>query len=831
MRRKLWVFAGLIVALHLVQELFLGVTPLGAFIANSLQILAAVLAAAMCFAAGRRGTGFTRLFWPLIACGFLVWAVGNSGWVYYESFLRIEPPRDSIVHFLVDTRSLFLVMALLLDQNEESAHFDVTPVLDFLQLTIIYALIYLGWYYVPSLSATHQISLWRSAEIEIGEDLAVIALAFAQVARARTRPIRRLYLVFAGYVALLTVGPALTDYMELRLGREIPTGSWLDVLWTIPYLVAAFWGARWNPDPGFYPPAAQEKSVTSMLFDNTLFALAPLVVLLQAAELGPNWRRLSFSFLGVSILCFVGRLSWSQFREFRSTMAANKANSERQEAESKFRTAFEANPESITISTLEDGIYVEVNNRFVALVEYNRSELIGKSALELGVWVDKQDRVSFADRLRRGEGISEWEVRFRTKSGKERQLMVSAHPVQVQGQNCILSILRDVTEQRLLERRFQQAQKMEAVGRLAGGVAHDFNNLLMITSANVELLLKANQNSERVQHYAGQIQTATERGAVLTRRLLAFSRQQVLQPTVLNLNTVITDLWKMLPRLLGEDIETILLLHPALGDVRADRGQLEQVLMNLAVNARDAMPHGGKLTVETSNIDIIASSPSTEKMEIPSGPCVLLSVSDTGVGMSPAVLAQIFVPFFTTKELGKGTGLGLATVYGIVKQSGGAVLAESELGKGSKFKVYFPRAHSKVPEVARQLTNLIPNGSGTILLVEDEGPLRKAISEYLQTHGYRVFEAGTAESALEICRTHTGSIDLLVTDIVMPGTGGHEVAKNAQKIRPGLATIFMSGYADRTLGSDSLGAKSAFLQKPVNLDVLARKIYAMLHAQ
>jgi len=408
--------------------------------------------------------------------------------------------------------------------------------------------------------------------------------------------------------------------------------------------------------------------------------------------------------------------------------------------------------------------------------------------------------------------------------------VLSAHLVQVQGQLCILAILRDVTEQRLLEQRFNHAQRMEAVGRLAGGVAHDFNNLLMITSANAELLARSKHDPESAERHARQILTATDRGAALTRQLLAFSRQQILSPSVLNLNTVITDLWKMLPRLLGEDVETILALDPDLGDVNADRAQLEQVLMNLAVNARDAMPQGGWLTIRTANVEIDDKVTTIHGTEAASGHCVLLSVSDTGSGISPAVQAHIFDPFFTTKELGKGTGLGLSTVYGIVRQSGGSISVCSEIGKGSTFTIYLPRVQEKVQKVeAAAQADPVPSGSGTILLVEDEIDLRDLMSKYLRAKGYQVVEAGTGEAALEICKSCTGPIDLLITDIVMPGSSGPAVAKRVVEKWPALRTIFMSGYTDRTLGPNLVGQNAAFFQKPFNLDSLARKVHALLN--
>jgi PAS domain S-box-containing protein len=828
MTRKLLILTVAIVELHAIQEVFLGTSPLGSFLANTLQIFSACLAAFLCLRASRRGTGYTRPFWLLICCSFLVWAIADMGWVYYESFLHMEPPTDSVFPFLVESRSFFLAMALLLDQKEESASFDLASFFDFIQLLIIFALIYLGWYYIPVLHENHQTGLLRSAEMEIGEDLAVLCLAFLQAKRARTKPMRALYLGFAFYLTVLTLGAAITDYALIL--KEVPTGTWLDLLSTIPYLVGAVWAAGWRPAADFYPTLRSEKSFANLLLNNTIFALAPLIVLVQAAQLGPGWRRLSLSLLGISILCFAVRLAVSQFREIRSTVSAHKADQDRLEAESKFRIAFHANPESITITTLEEDTYLEVNNAFVATMGYERSELIGKSPVEMNLWMDNRDRAPLVDKFQRGEPVSEFEVRFRTKAGTERQLLLSAEPVQVQGQSCILSIMRDVTEQRLLEQQFYQAQKMEAIGRLAGGVAHDFNNILMITSASAQLLEESRDDPSRMERYAHQIQMAADRGASLTKQLLAFSRQQLLNPSVLDLNAVVTELWKMLPRLLGEDVETVLSLDSALGKVSADRGQLEQVIMNLAVNARDAMPPGGRLTVKTGNAVIDKNRALVHGVNVPPGRYVVLTVSDTGIGMSAEVRAQVFDPFFTTKELGKGTGLGLATVYGMVKQSGGYILIRSELGKGSTFEVYLPRVEAKMPLIeATPLADPAPSGTGTILLVEDEVALREVASEYLRLKGYDVVEAGDGKTALELCKLHNGPIDLLITDVVMPGSSGPSVAKVVSETRPGLCTIFISGYADRILSPELLGPNVAFFQKPFSLDALALKIHFLLN--
>jgi PAS domain S-box-containing protein len=827
-RRALLILSASIVALHLLQETFLGGSPAGSFVANTLQSISAVLAALMCLGARRRGSGFARTFWLLIACSFVAWGVANLGWIYYESFRHMEPPVDSVFPFLVTTRDLFLAMALLLDQKEESLLPDLTSFLDFVQLAIIFTLIYLGWYYLPSLLESQRMALLRSAQVEIGEDIVVIALALLQTARASTPSIRRLYLGFLTYFVLLTIGSVVTDYRQMV--SFVSSGSWLDLWWTIPYLMAAYWASCWLPGAGFFPASRPEKRFANTLLDKTMFAIAPLIVLWQAVELGPRWRQLSFSLLAISILCFAVRLALSEFREARSAAIAHKSDLDRLEAESKFRTAFQANPQGLTITTWENGTYMEVNDSFLTTVEYERAELLGKSALDLKLWVDKQERVAMVEKLRRDGRVMELEVRFRTKSGKERQLLLSAHPFQLHGQSCILCILNDVTERRILERQFYQAQRMEAVGRLAGGVAHDFNNILMIASANAQFAEEAREYPERVERYARQIQKATDRGASLTRQLLAFSRQQILKPAVLDLNAVITELWKLLPPLLGEDIKTVLSLDSGLGCVNADRAQVEQVIMNLAVNARDAMPRGGSLTVETTNL-VLDGDFAIQGVALAAGRYVLLSIKDTGTGMTPEVQAHIFDPFFTTKELGKGTGLGLATVYGIVKQSGGYIRVSSEENKGSTFEIYLPRVEPSGAEVhAISGRELLSAGAGTILIVEDEPDLRRVASEYLRAKGFQVLEAATGRAALELCNSHNGSIDLLITDMVMPEGSGPAVARAAADARPGLRTIFMSGYTDGAM-VESLGPQATFFQKPFSMDALARKIHEVLNGK
>ncbi|HET8713216.1 MAG TPA: PAS domain S-box protein [Gemmatimonadales bacterium] len=388
---------------------------------------------------------------------------------------------------------------------------------------------------------------------------------------------------------------------------------------------------------------------------------------------------------------------------------------------------------------------------------------------------------------------------------------------------------RDVTERHQLENQLRQAQKMEAIGRLAGGVAHDFNNVLTAIFGYVDLLREEFPEATGAGKDLAEIRKAAERAASLTRQLLAFSRQQVLEPVVLHVNDLVEDIEKMLHRLIGEDVQLRLKLARDAGHVRADPGQMQQVIMNLVVNARDAMPQGGSLIIETASADLSEQYAELHRPVVP-GPYVMLAISDTGVGMTAEVKAKIFEPFFTTKEKGKGTGLGLSTVYGIVKQSGGYIWAYSEVGRGTTFKVYLPRVAAAADKpLERRPEPAARGGRETILLAEDDGLLRPLARTLLEKLGYAVLEAEDAESALATAATHAGPIDLLVTDVIMPGAGGRELARRLHETRPGTKVLFVSGYTDDAIVQHGMLEPGLdFLQKPFTPAALAKKIRAVL---
>jgi CheY-like chemotaxis protein len=373
------------------------------------------------------------------------------------------------------------------------------------------------------------------------------------------------------------------------------------------------------------------------------------------------------------------------------------------------------------------------------------------------------------------------------------------------------------------------AQKMEEVGRLSGGIAHDFNNLLGVIIGYIQVIKRTLNPEQPSYEYAEEIEKASQRAVALTRQLLAFSRQQVLEPVILNMNTLLLDMEKMLPRLIGEDVQLNLVLDPSIGQVKADPGQIEQVIMNLAVNARDAMPDGGTLTIHTANADLDAAFAREHPGSIP-GPYVMLAVADTGTGMDPETQAQIFEPFFTTKGRDKGTGLGLATVYGVVKQSCGYIAVESEKGKGAHFKIYLPRIEQ--PVAAQSKSSPVPltmRGSETILLVEDAEPLRKLAHMLLRDNGYQVLAAADGSEAQQVAAQHPGPIHLLLTDVVMPGINGRVLAERLASRHPEMKVLYMSGYTDSFIaGHAALEGGLYLIHKPFAEEVLMRKVSELL---
>ena len=512
----------------------------------------------------------------------------------------------------------------------------------------------------------------------------------------------------------------------------------------------------------------------------------------------------------------------------------NESEKALRQSEQRYRLLFERNLAGVYRSTL-DGRILDCNQSFVRIFGYvSQEEVLGIVGRAQEFYSSPSERKVFVARLREKRVLTNLEICLRRKDGSPVWVLENASLLDGEGDSSALieGTLVDITERKHLEEQFRQAQKMEAIGQLAGGMGHDFNNLLTVIKGNSELLLDRLDPAQPLHKSAEQIKKSADQAAVLIRQLLAFSRMQVLQPRVLDLNSIVAETGKMLPRLLREDIEVVLLLGASLARVKADENQIEQIILNLAVNARDAMPKGGKLTIETTNFDLDDDYARLHPGVKP-GTYVMLSVSDTGTGMDAKTQAHIFEPFFTTKEPGQGTGLGLATVYGVVKQSGGWIWVYSEVGRGTAFKIYLPKVEEVVQaDKTSGFRTPPPRGTETILLVEDQDGIRDLARPFLEGMGYKVLEASNGEEALKIAQQHKGEIDLLLTDIVMPIMGGYELAQRMAILRPDVKVLYMSGYAEyTTAAAGNLDHDTFRLQKPFSMDALARRVREALNAE
>jgi two-component system, cell cycle sensor histidine kinase and response regulator CckA len=501
-------------------------------------------------------------------------------------------------------------------------------------------------------------------------------------------------------------------------------------------------------------------------------------------------------------------------------------------SEARYRSLILSAVFGIYRSTL-GGRFLDVNPALIAMLGYESVEDLLRLDVRRQVYVNPQEIDRLTEEYRRSGSLNGVEVQWKHKDGHPITVRLSGRAASdtEEEEEVLELIAEDITERRQLEEQFRQVQKMEAVGRLAGGVAHDFNNLLMVINGYTEVLLEQVKTDGDLLQKVKSIQQAADRAATLTRQLLAFSRKQLLELKVVDLNAVISDMERLLRPLIGENIELVTQLSSDTGRARADASQLEQVLMNLVVNARDAIAESGKITIESSNLEV---RPNTgEHRFIQPGRYAVISVTDTGHGMDKETLSRVFEPFFTTKEKGKGTGLGLSTVYGIVKQSNGYVFAESRVAIGTTFYVYLPRVEDTLEEIIPALKQESEKGGcETVLLVEDEDSVRELVQVTLASRGYKVLEAPNGEAGLRLAADVAGPIDILVTDVMMPGMGGRELAKRLSVMRPEMSVLYLSGYTeDSVVTPGALGPGAAFLQKPFTLQNLAKKVREVLRAK
>ncbi len=495
-------------------------------------------------------------------------------------------------------------------------------------------------------------------------------------------------------------------------------------------------------------------------------------------------------------------------------------------SEEFFSKAFKNAPVMMMISEFENGLYLDVNNVFSKLSGYNRDEVIGKTPIQLN-WITDEEWKRVQLELKNEDRCSGLELKATNKNGQLLECLYYGEPIHVDGQQRLLSIMLDVTEQKKLEKQLQQALKMESIGRLAGGVAHDFNNKLSVILGYAEMAKMELPDNSRLWHQLDEITTAALHSRDITHQLLAFSRQDIISPKAINLNSAIKNSQNALSHLIGEDI--VFSFQPGidLWQTRIDPVQIDQIVMNLAINARDAMPDGGSFSIATTNIQITENN-HPDSLEAKPGEYICASFTDTGIGMSNETLRNIFEPFYTTKDVGKGTGLGLATIYGIVSQNNGFIDVYSQIGQGSTFNIYLPKlTEETVSELPAE--TIAGSGSETILVVEDEEGVRKMISVMLQQHGYKVITVATPQEAIELFRNDNLKLDLVLSDIIMPGMSGREMMRVIDSVKNGVKVLYMSGYTSDIISQKGiLESKVNFIQKPFDVSNLNEAIKKVL---
>jgi len=621
-----------------------------------------------------------------------------------------------------------------------------------------------------------------------------VTLPLLRIPAARAPILRYGVAVLSTALALIPT-VLLTDVSESRLA-----------LFGVAVMVSAWYGG-WKP------------GVVATAFALTVSAYFSLAGEHSQAQLRTAIVRLSLFFFVAMLICWLNA-------------ALRSAQEDLRHSELNFRSLVTNAPYGICRCD-STGKILDANPAFLELLGHtSASDLIGQHIF--GLYADNDEWFALADFLRSAEPFKGLPAEWKRKDNTTTVVRISGRSVANGREGLVFELFaEDVTERRALEQQLRQSQKMEAVGRLAGGIAHDFNNLLMVISGYSEFLLERLGAEPHLRGPAQEIASAAERASSLTRQLLAFSRKQMLTPRIVNLNDVATENLKMLTRMIGEDIDLVMVPGPNLWPIRADAGQIDQVIVNLAVNARDAMPSGGKLTIETSNVTLDDDYARFHAPLRP-GDYVMIAISDTGAGMDSETQQHIFEPFFTTKGT-RGTGLGLSTVYGIVKQSGGYIWVYSEVGKGTTFKIYLPRVAS-AGETATQVAapveyRKVEPGTETILLVEDEANLRYLARQYLEKQGYKVIEAADGAVAMQIAVAHEAVIHLLLTDVIMPGMNGRELAQRISEIRPNVKILYMSGYTENVIGHNGmLDAGVRLLQKPFNLRDLKSKVREVLDA-
>ena len=794
-------------------------------IGGLLQLGLGILTTSAALQAAGRATGFTRTFWRFQAGAFSIWVVAQALATVYDAILQkpIDQPWPSDLIYFLWTTPLFLV--LFLDPEAESQQIEWPQWLDFAQIGILVISLYLFAFEVPG----H----WRSSEISVEKlalliscvrDVFLISCFAYRTFNTENKQVRSLFGRITIFLTLYSL--AECPYLYLQVYERLRPGTVWDIPWSLAFVVATILitsaPSEATEKQWLWPEHQKSTSPSLRVILKLVPLFFPMVVLLMAAHIAEQQFAIATVAVIASFACSSARIILTERKQLRSDVAL-------QENNALLRSVFEGTGDAIFVKDIE-GRYLIVNSAVAIFYGKPLEQIVGKTAFEL-TDAESARKLTTTDRsiLETGESTT---VDFQTEHrGMTEYFLVTRAAYRDSNGKIIgiIGITRNITKYREIEERLRQSQKMEAIGTLAGGVAHDFNNILMVISGYSSVLSEALQAEPKLRSHVEQIQKSGERAASLTRQLLAFSRKQTVQPTQLNLNEVVSGIEKLLHRLIGEDIEISTNLEPNLGSVMADAGQMEQVILNLAVNARDAMPEGGKLTIATRQSKV-GNGRAKGQNELKPGEYVELFVSDSGVGMSAAIQAHVFEPFFTTKPAGKGTGLGLSTVYGIVQQAGGFITFESAPALGTSFRIFLPSVESSATLPASEedrATSL--QGGETVLLVEDDAAVCELVRSVLTTQGYSVLAARHPQEAEAICKSHPRRIQLLLTDVIMPEMSGPELANRLKVLHPQMRVLFMSGYIDDSVVRQEIHDRGiAYLQKPFPPMSLAKKIREVL---
>ena len=790
---------------------------------NLIELASALLAAVACTLAARRMENFGKYFWILVAAGFYTWSFAQVICTYYESILHASlqsPWPSDIIFFLSMTP---LLMTVFLDP-EGFDRKQWPRIIDVLQVVILTVAAYLFTFQTPKAWRLGWDELYAFAWTpETARDIILFVTFSLSALWAQKKVARNLF----GRLAIFSLVYLSCEvpYLYLQALHDLRTGSFWDLTWSIPFRVGAVLASTSGPIPEassaaqkfiWKKPRGKEWGlvhVASLIF--------PLVILLMAAGIAQLQFVTAVTLVLLSFSCSVARILVSEHQQIQ-------AAKELEERNALLKSVFEGTGDALFVKDLQ-GRYILANRTFATICKMEPNQLVGLQAHDLldaetAAILNEQDRAVISA----GEAKT-FEYAVQRDDGLHAYLTNKA-PYRDANNNVVglIGVVRDITEQKQIEQHLRQSQKMEAIGTLAGGVAHDFNNLLMVISGYSSVLSDSLANDAKLRGHIDQIQKASERATSLTRQLLAFSRKQTIQPSPLKLNQIISGMEKLLHRLIGEHIIISTQLAPDLGTVLADAGQMEQVILNLAINARDAMPEGGQLTFETRNVEFGDSIASANSMK--PGRYVEFVARDTGVGMDVNVQTRLFEPFFTTKPAGKGTGLGLSTVYGILKQASGSITFTSQPGHGTTFRIYLPRTDSVQTTSDRtEERNTALNGNERVLLVEDDQAVCNLIRAVLSSHGYTVVCPERPQEAELAFEKHGGNFDLLLSDVVMPEISGTELAKRLSARNPRMKILFMSGYIGDAIVRQGIQEKEmGFLQKPFAPVTLAKKVREIL---